>query len=88
MFRPKGIAVMLAFLSICPIGAGGLNVCYWTCLPIVGLGGSAGLTALGFTATGIGAGTWAASWMASFAGAVPKETAGYTAPAICEYLCR
>ena len=50
-------------------------MCYASCLATVGVGGIFGsaavLTALGFSAGGIIAGSWAAKWMASFAGFVP-----------------
>ena len=46
-----------------------------SCLATVGVGGFFGsaavLTALGFSSGGIVAGSWAAKWMASFAGFVP-----------------
>ena len=44
-------------------------ICYGSCLAAVGIGGFVGgiavLPALGFTAGGITAGSWAAAWMAS-----------------------
>ena len=50
-------------------------ICYASCLATVGVGGflagPAILTILGFTSSGIVAGSWAATWMASYAGAVP-----------------
>ena len=50
-------------------------ICYASCLVAVGGGGfiagAAILPVLGFTAGGITAGSWAAAWMASYAGAVP-----------------
>ena len=50
-------------------------ICYGSCLAAVGIGGFVGgiavLPALGFTAGGITAGSWAAAWMTSYAGAVP-----------------
>jgi hypothetical protein len=49
-----------------------------TCLAAVGGGGliagAAILPVLGFTAGGITAGSWAAAWMASYAGAVPAAS--------------
>ena len=53
---------------------GGL-ICYGSCLAAVGVGGFVGgiavLPALGFTAGGIAAGSWASVWMAPFLGPVP-----------------
>ena len=50
-------------------------ICYGSCLAAVGIGGCVGgiavLPALGFTAGGITAGSWASVWMASYLGAVP-----------------
>ena len=50
-------------------------ICQASCLATVDVGGLiAGpgiLTTLGFTASGIKAGSWAAAWMASYAGVVP-----------------
>ena len=53
-------------------------ICYASCLAAVGGGGfvagAAILPVLGFTAGGITAGSWAAAWMASYAGAVPAAS--------------
>ena len=50
-------------------------ICYASCLAAVGGGGliskSSLLPLLGFTATGIKAGSWAAYWMAYYGGYVP-----------------
>jgi len=50
-------------------------MCYASCLATVGVGGFIGgaavLTALGFSSGGIVVGSWAAKWMASYAGFVP-----------------
>jgi hypothetical protein len=56
----------------------GGTTCYASCLATVGVGGVIGgpaiLTMLGFTSSGIAAGSWAATWMASYAGAVPTAS--------------
>ena len=53
-------------------------ICYASCLATVGvggfIGGAAALTALGFTSGGIAAGSWAAAWMATYAGSVPAAS--------------
>ena len=53
-------------------------ICYGSCLAAVGIGGFVGriavLPALGFTSGGITAGSWAAAWMASYAGPVPARS--------------
>lgn len=53
---------------------GGL-ICSASCIATVGIGGFIGgaavLPLLGFTSSGIVAGSWAAAWMASFHGVVP-----------------
>ena len=50
-------------------------ICEVSCLAAIGVGGicvgGGALSLLGFTSTGIAAGSWAATWMASFGGAVP-----------------
>ena len=56
----------------------GGTICYASCLATVGVGGVIGgpaiLTMLGLTSGGIAAGSWAATWMASYAGAVPAAS--------------
>jgi hypothetical protein len=53
----------------------GGGLCYVSCLAAVGGGGliagAAVLPLLGFTSGGVAAGSWAATWMASYAGAIP-----------------
>jgi hypothetical protein len=53
----------------------GEPMCYASCLATVGVVGFIGspvvLPFLGFTSSGIRAGSWAAIWMATYAGAVP-----------------
>lgn len=82
-------------------------MCYASCLATVGVGGIFGgaaiLTALGFSAGGIIAGSWAAKWMALYAGYVPaggsfallqstgtvgKWISYGSGNKICTYLCR
>ena len=50
-------------------------ICYASCLAVVGGGrfiaGAAIL--LGFTSSGISAGSWATSWKASYAGSIPER---------------
>ena len=50
-------------------------MCYASCLATIGVGGFVGgaavLTVLGFSSGGIIVGSWAAKWMASYAGRVP-----------------
>ncbi|KAH3698609.1 hypothetical protein DPMN_086152 [Dreissena polymorpha] len=72
MFSSKGVAVLVFALCVFPNYVRGWNVCYWTCVPIVGAGEVGALYALGFTNAGIRAGSWAAKWMAGFKGSVPK----------------
>jgi hypothetical protein len=52
-------------------------ICYASCLVTAGVGrfiGDPVLKELGFTSRGIRAGSWAAKWMASYAGAVPARS--------------
>ena len=75
-YKPALIFCIL-LLSI-PAKVGGGYICYASCLAAVGGGGliagAAILPVLGFTAGGITAGSWAAAWMASYAGAVPAAS--------------
>ncbi|KAH3853562.1 hypothetical protein DPMN_096090 [Dreissena polymorpha] len=75
MISSKLIASLCIELCLCPNGVGGGFYCTTTCVSIVAVfgffGGGAILSLLGFTAGGIAAGSWAASWMAAFGGAVP-----------------
>ncbi|XP_052272886.1 interferon alpha-inducible protein 27-like protein 2A isoform X2 [Dreissena polymorpha] len=75
MLASKRLAVLCILLCLFPKGVGGGWYCTATCISVVGvlgfLGGGVVLSLLGFTASGIAAGSWAASWMAGFGGAVP-----------------
>ena len=56
----------------------GGTICYASCLATVGVGAVIGgpviVPMLLFTSGGIAAGSWAATWMASYAGAVPAAS--------------
>ncbi|VDI50078.1 Hypothetical predicted protein [Mytilus galloprovincialis] len=75
MHNEKYVLLFVVLLLILPSGVRGGPICYVSCLASVGatalFGTAAILPAIGFTSSGITAGSWAATWMASFAGAVP-----------------
>lgn len=66
--------LMLLWFPTKTDGFFGFTTCEVSCMATVGVGGlvsgKAILSALGFKATGIKAGSWAAKWMASYCGSV------------------
>lgn len=75
MHNKKYAVLVVVLLLTIPSSVGGGPICYVSCLASVGatalFGTAAILPVLGFTSSGITAGSWAATWMASFAGSVP-----------------
>lgn len=75
MYNKKYAVLVVVLLLTLPSSVGGVPICYYSCLASVGaaalFGTAAILPVLGFTSSGITAGSWAATWMASFGGAVP-----------------
>lgn len=71
----KWSPVLFVMLLLFPHQVDGGPFSYVACMATVAaagvVAGSAVLPALGFTSSGIAAGSWAASWMATYAGAVP-----------------
>ncbi|XP_063437388.1 uncharacterized protein LOC134718664 [Mytilus trossulus] len=75
MHNTKSAVLFVVLLLTLPSSVEGGNICYYSCLASVGatalFGTATILPVLGFTSSGITAGSWAATWMASFAGSVP-----------------